>query len=951
MSDVDNVTKLYCPSCESRIDAHAPQSEVQCQACGSSMILADNQDSATVNMGEDRFINDLREAFGFAQAEDVGGKTRRVTINATSRDRSWAPRLSPHALSIGSKLGDFEIIREIGHGGMGVVYRARQLSLNREVALKVLPDYARHGRRSVSRFRNEAKAAARLNHANVVPVYAQGDYEGHYFYAMKLVEGSSLDQIIKAQPQRLSSTHATLHGSSFELSPFAAPRQAIKDNLPATDEVKKTEAIADDKIDLTRRTKEDYRYIASLLAGVADGLAHAHKHGVIHRDIKPHNIILGDDLQMYITDFGLAHLVSEPHMTLSGEIMGTPSYLSPEQAGGDTKKIDHRTDIFSLGVTLFELVTGKRPFVGETRDQIIQAVCHNEVTPLRRIIENIPRDLETICLRAMEKEPGQRYVSATALAEDLRRFAEGRPILSRHVTFVERGIKWMRRHKAATLAMAACVALLAVSTGWVASYSLSQQREADLKLDAAYDWLVHSNYRKPDVVLEDIQLAQDMGASTAKLLFVQAMVDMGHSEPALALEKLDTLLEANPQHIEAMYVKAWALWRVRQPEQSRSMVASAEALGGPATPEAWFFRALAIHYDDPDSAAHSYQVARNIAGANNQYFPQASLNVARAYNQILFSRRSLDAFQEAEPVLLQLVKDSFYAGTSHYLTSITYRLAAEIYQDEGNDIKADEYFQASLSWALQGEVEAPEHNRPPTAAATALERLGRLQEAIAARDRAEAVAVHDRQRCEGYYYRWRLHYWLGNIDAAELDVQRHATCNTKDPYFTHIYPALLDAERGDLTAAKSRIDELANRQPAVAADLLLAAAGYRMLGLDDSATSLLVSRRDEASFSTDASIPIFDQWQRDLYDYCAGTLPFEALLTLAQTSDTPWKYLGAAYYHAGLKALAMSNRVEAINNLTQTRKSFDDTSDYRYNGGLVLRRLMDDPAWPTWVQP
>ncbi len=914
---------------------------------------ADTLVSATANMGEDRFIDDLREAFGFAQVEDAESQTRRVSINATSRDRSWTPRHKQNALSVGSKLGDFEIIREIGHGGMGVVYRARQLSLNREVALKVLPDYARHGRRAVSRFRNEAKAAARLNHANVVPVYAQGDYEGHYFYAMKLVEGSSLDQIIKAQPQRLTSTYASLHGSSFNLSPFAAPRQAIRDNLPAIDEVQQPKPIekTDDKAKLPQRSKEDYRYIASLLAGVADGLAHAHKHGVIHRDIKPHNIILGDDLQMYITDFGLAHLTSEPHMTMSGEIMGTPSYLSPEQAGGSSSKIDHRTDIFSLGVTLYELVTGQRPFVGETRDQIIQAVCHHEVIPLRRTIHNVPRDLETICMRAMEKEPGQRYTSATALAEDLRRFAEGRPILSRHVTFVERGVKWMRRHKAASLAMAACVALLAVSTGWVASYSLSQQREADQKLDGAYDWLVHSNYRKPDVVLADIQLAQDMGASTAKLLFVQAMVDMGQSQPQLAIEKLDTLLAANPQHIEAIYVKAWALWRVRQPDQSRSMIARAEALGGPATPEAWFFRALAIHYDDPDNAAYSYQVARNIAGANNQYFPQASLNVARAYNQILFSRRSLEAFQEAEPVLLQLVKDSFYAGISHYLISITYRLAAEIYQDDGNSLKADEYFQTSLSWALQGEVAAPEDNRPPTAAATSLERLGRLEESIAARDRAEALAVNDRQRCEGYYYRWRMHYWLGNIDAAALDVQRHAACNPQDPYFTHIYPALIDAERGDMTAAQGRIDELANRQPAIASDLILAAAGYRLLGMDDSATTLLASRLNGLTFSTDSTIPIFDQWQRELYDYCAGTLPFEALLTLAQSSDTPWKFLGEAYYHAGLMSLALGNRAEAINNLKQTRKSFDDTADFRYNGGLVLRRLLDDPTWPTWVQP
>ncbi len=943
------MAELYCPSCESRIDITSPSAQVHCYTCGSSMLRSDSQEATTGHVGDNRLLDDLREAFGYDVT--LRDKTRRVSISASSDDHAWTSRHTLHALSVGSKLGDFEIIREIGHGGMGVVYRARQLTLNREVALKVLPDYARHGRQAVRRFRNEARAAARLNHANVVPVYAQGDFEGHYFYAMKLVEGASLDQIIKAQPQRLSSTHAAQHSSSLNMSPFAIPQRTMKEELPTADAAHPSDDDINHDAEISHRTKEDYRYIASLLAGVADGLDHAHKHGVIHRDIKPHNIILGDDLQMYITDFGLAHLTSEPHMTLSGEIMGTPSYLSPEQAGGSTSEIDHRTDIYSLGVTLFELVTGERPFIGETRDQIIQAVCHQEATPLRRNIQSIPRDLETICLRTMEKDPQRRYPTASALAEDLRRFAEGRPILSRHVTFVERGAKWIRRHKAASLAMAVSVALLAVSTGWVASYSLSQQREADLILDGAYDWLVHSNYRKPEVVLDDIQQAQDMGASMAKLLFVQSLVDAGQGHPDRTIEKLNTLLDANPEHIEALYMKAWALWQQRQFDQSRSVVAFAATLGGPITPEAWFFRALAIHYDDPDSAAHSYQVARNMAGANNQYFPQASLNVARAYNQILFARRSLDAFQEAEPVLLQLVKDSFYAGTAHYLLSITYRLAAEIYRDTGNADKADEYFQTALSWAQQGELAAPLDNRPPTAVATCLEKLGKLEDAIAARDRAESLAVHDRQRCEGYYYRWRLHYWLGHLDEALTDIQQHAACDAEDPFFTHIYPALIDAERGDLTAAQARIEALANRQPYTASDSILAAAGYRLLGMEDAATTLLISHQNQVSFLSDPSIPIYDQWQRSLYDYCAGTQPFEVLLTLAQSSETPWKFLGEAYYHAGLKALASGDRVEAIKKFEQTRKSFDDTADFRYNGGLVLRRLKADPTWPGWIAP
>ncbi|MCH9003148.1 MAG: serine/threonine protein kinase, partial [Planctomycetes bacterium] len=520
-----------------------------CSGCGSAITGQVPVIAATILDIDAVLASELREAFGMGGDETAFSKSSSARFSrsgwgATRRFPLGAP------LAARSRLADFEIIDELGRGGMGVVYRARQVSLDREVALKVLPSIAPPGSRASQRFQTEAKAAARLNHTNIVPIFAQGEQDGHYYYAMKLVEGVPLDAVIKSHPELLSSTHASKSGNMA--------RKLAADRKPSAEFSVPSEAPQrDDQPRRHQRSRQDFCFLAGLMAEVADGLAHAHANGILHRDIKPHNLIFGADGHLHITDFGLAYIKGDPHVTMTGEIMGTPSYVSPEQARGEVGGIDDRTDIFSLGVTLYELATGRRPFEGETRDQILHAVCDLEPQRPRVVEPRIPPDLETICLKAIEKKPADRYQSAVAMTEDLRRFAEGRPILARRTSLAKKAVKWMRRRPALSSALAAAAALIAVTIGWGISVASANQVQAGQHLEAAYHQLLRFNFKTTELAAEDLRKAEALGASGTKLEIVRALFEIAKHETGVAMDRLDRLIAEDPNNVEAMYMLAW----------------------------------------------------------------------------------------------------------------------------------------------------------------------------------------------------------------------------------------------------------------------------------------------------------------------------------------------------------------------------------------------------------
>jgi WD40 repeat protein len=369
------------------------------------------------------------EAAAGQRTEDGGQKPTDGPTGASG----IANRQSP----IGHHLGDYELLEEIGRGGMGVVYKARQQSLDRIVALKLLLFGPHAPPESVKRFRAEAVATAALQHPNIVPIHEVGLCEGQHFLVMDFVEGPSLAKVIS--------------DFGFRISDFKRPARWVK--------------------------------------AIAEAIHYAHERGILHRDLKPFNILIDANDQPRVTDFGLAkRLEGDSELTVSGQVLGSPNYMPPEQATGRRGTVSRRSDVYALGAILYHAMTGRPPFVGEGLAETVQQVLHAEPVSPRVLNPRLPADLETVCLKCLEKEPAKRYATAQLLAEELGRFLEGKPVLARPVGRLAKAWRWCRRNP--RLAWATGAALLSLLVGlagvtWQWHRAESLRARAELNLYAA----------------------------------------------------------------------------------------------------------------------------------------------------------------------------------------------------------------------------------------------------------------------------------------------------------------------------------------------------------------------------------------------------------------------------------------------------------------------------------
>jgi serine/threonine protein kinase/Flp pilus assembly protein TadD len=446
-------------------------------------------------------------------------------------------------------LGDFQLVREIGRGGMGVVYEAEQISLSRRVALKVLPFAAALDARQLQRFKNEAQAAACLHHTNIVPIFGVGCERGVHYYVMQYIEGQTLAAIIKS----------LRHGNDCGLPGFISE----PGNGHATAPSQATEASA--------AAPAHVRAAAVLGMQAALALEHAHQLGVVHRDIKPANLLVeagcrdpaagneaeANGIRLWVTDFGLAHCrQGQAGLTVTGDLVGTLRYMSPEQAGAQPIGVDHRTDIYSLGATLYEFLTLEPAFNGDDRHELLRRLATEEPRPLRKVNKAAPAYLETIVLKAMAKNPLERYATAQEMANDLRRFLRDEPILARPLTLLKRTRRWARRHRpvmlSAAVASLAALTVLAGSIGWIMRDRAARRAELTADLQSA---------------VEESQRLQKEGKwpqAQAAAGRAEALLHAGAPDPALAERVKGLLSKLAEQQDDVALLESLEAIRLRQ---------------------------------------------------------------------------------------------------------------------------------------------------------------------------------------------------------------------------------------------------------------------------------------------------------------------------------------------------------------------------------------------------
>ena len=425
-----------------------------------------------------------------------------------SRKAAPLPRPTLGGLPL-EQLGDFRILGEIGRGGMGVVYEAEQVSLGRHVAVKVLPKQALLDERHLRRFEREAQTAAKLHHTNIVPVFGVGQQDGYHYIVMQFIPGVGLDEVLVAlrqmvlgkdsQPLESDSSRAShashnakalLDGQFQKQAPAGFSASLIKANsstpegqasneptlaLVSTkvipDESAENEedqskgklaALTADQLDqLAGAGSEYFRSVARIGAQVADALQYAHEQGTLHRDIKPGNLLLDSTGTVWVADFGLAKLAEHENVSRTGDIVGTLAYMPPESFSGET---DTRSDTYSLGLTLYELLVLRPAYVGNDRGKMVRQITEGELTQPSRLNRSVPRDLETIVLKAVSHQPEDRYATAGDLAEDLQRYLDDRPILARRASAPERLVRWCRRNRLVASLAASVLSLLVLLT-------------------------------------------------------------------------------------------------------------------------------------------------------------------------------------------------------------------------------------------------------------------------------------------------------------------------------------------------------------------------------------------------------------------------------------------------------------------------------------------------------
>jgi serine/threonine protein kinase len=837
------------------------------------------------------------------------------------------------------RLGDFEIVRELGRGGMGVVYEARQVSLNRKVALKVLSPGLGLTPKAVQRFRREAEAAAKLHHTNFVPVYATGEQGGTHFYAMELIDGPSLDHVIRRFRRQAAvdpdapSGRATGQAEKADPQPDAlavTSPYVTGGDTPSTASALSSSSLGSDG--------HYFDTVARMIAEVADALDYAHNNGVIHRDIKPSNLLLSPAGRLHLTDFSLARVLEQPGMTLSGEFVGTPVYMSPEQITAGRIPLDHRTDIYSLGATLYELLTLEPPHKGRSREQVLAQIVQKEPTAPRRIQAKVPLDLETICLKCLEKDPDRRYQAAGELAADLRRYVNRFAISARRAGPVRRLVKWARRRPAVAaslgcLLLAVCLAIaFAYQAHRAEQERLIEQERArqqllDEKIRNAYLIASSGDLKRTDEAIKEIEI---LGASHGQVRLLRGVVAYFRQDVAGAISELEHAVKLLPESVAARALLAMSYADAGQVQNYEQFILEMSRLS-PASPEDYLFKGYAREINELGGQG----LADLDEGIRQRDSPlgRALRTLARA-NRAIDSgqRRDAEAALDDANAARGMLQDNPLAL---YVSLYARLVAAGIYQ----------------------EIKLPQ------------ERTAVLHEA--SRD-AQALEPFI-ERPNSVFAMW-LYFEETGDEGKALDVARRSFDPTGDPVAAY-YCAVSLYQQGRFAQALTVLDR--RRRPDLGGDVtrvfLLAelpdgprraldayqklATAYPQGGFQARAKCevlLFLGRKDLALANLAAirSPFTFSQDWRELYEamrqFDSGEISEEAYLAKAGASR--WKQFHA-HYQIGLLRLAEGDRAGARRHF---RKAVATRAFWIYPwtwSKMFLSRLDNNRTWPPWIPP
>ncbi len=736
------------------------------------------------------------------------------------------------------RLGDFTLLEEIGRGGMGVVYLAEQQGLGRKVAVKVLRAGFAQDDAALERFRREIRVQASLSHPNLVRVFAVGEVDSVPYFAMELVAGLPLDRLLSERR--------------------AAPGDPDR-----------------------------CRAAALLLSRVAFAVHHAHRAEIIHRDLKPSNILVAEDATPFVTDFGLARPADAAAITQSGDLVGTVTYMAPEQVRGRKGEVDARSDVYSLGATLYECLALRPPFDGDSASEVIARILHDDPQDPCKIDPSVPRDLATIALKALEKEPARRYASADELAADLRLYLDGMPIRASRAGPVRRIVRQARKHPARVVTVAALLLLACVSAILV----IDRARTARRELEARAIGLCEQG--------RDLALNGDFRA---------------------AVERYRQALALDPDNVESLLHRGFAAIAAQEPTRALADFERASALE-PGRPAARFGRALALtrlgREADPNDAALGQESRLDRAEeciliGDYYYFAKRPVSAARFYRRAI----EIDPHED-EAYLMLAFSDSF---SKDYEASLEH---ADLFV-KLNPSRALGYFARAMT----------------------LLSLGDAQGARAALDEAEK-----RNPSREYiaWYRSVLHETLLRRADSEKDsaraereaamMEKHAehalTLNPNFPFALYARAAVR-ARSGNRAEAVESLERMLRLGPGDALVRFLAALLWIRLGEPKKAEAEI---QTSLALSNELSPPLlfWAEYQKRSSDLDGAAKTLERALEVAPLDDAALEMLASIEADRGRKEAAAS-LVERLVPLLEKRRSFDPASyDSRLTAARSLR--------------